>query len=275
MMQSVLRYSVLALVTLAWAVPSIANDERTKQKDDESPTQARLGIAVTSLPEMLASHLPDVFEKGRGVLVSEVIPGSAADKAGIQRYDVLVRYDDQDLYSPEQLVKRIRNDQPGATIGLEYVRAGKLQAAKVTLDEEPEQERVYAENWPGLISRFNVPLSPLRPEFLTEAQDALGEGTEWTEFVSLSMTKQDDGTYVVRIVYNDREGTSIRRDFTGTRQEIRDAINDDNDLPESRKEQLLRTLDDRGRVSASEFDFQMPKWDSWRRELFDWPNIDF
>ena len=94
----------------------------------QAATEARLGIGVSPLPELLTSHLPDVIGKGRGVLVSEVVADSPAAKAGLQKHDVLVRYGDQDLYSPEQLVKRVRNDAPGNEVQIEYVRAGRAQA---------------------------------------------------------------------------------------------------------------------------------------------------
>ena len=51
---------------------------------------------------------------------------------------------------------------------------------------------------------------------------------------------------------------------------VRDAIDADSDLPESRKNQLMRTLDDRGRQPL----IDMP-WERPQRELFHWPNVDF
>ncbi|MEZ6081498.1 MAG: PDZ domain-containing protein [Pirellulaceae bacterium] len=57
---------------------------------------------------MLTSHLPEVSGEGRGVLVADVMDDSPVAKAGLRKHDVLVRYDDQDLYSPEQLVKRVQ-----------------------------------------------------------------------------------------------------------------------------------------------------------------------
>lgn len=259
---------ILAGLSLLFMLPAITFAAETKSKTDNA-TQARLGVGVTSLPEVLKSHLPTVIDDGRGVLVSEVAKGSPADIAGLKPHDVLVRYDDQDLYSPEQLVKRVRNDEPDKEIEVQYVRAGELRTTKVKLGEQTSQKPVYSE-WPGMVGRFNFPFSPLRPEFWTEAQDELGTGTEWTSFESLTLQKEADGTYLVRITYQDTGGNSISKEFTGTRQQIRDAINDDNDLPQSRKDQLLRSLDDRGRQPLQ----RMP-WERWDREIFQWPNVDF
>ena len=42
-----------------------------------------------------------------------VDPGSPADKAGLKSHDILVRYDNQKLFSPQQLTKLVWADQPG------------------------------------------------------------------------------------------------------------------------------------------------------------------
>jgi len=257
-------------VALAIILQSTAVAENSEQVDDTDLTQARLGVGVSALPEVLTSHLPEVIGKERGVLVSEVVEGSPADKAGLEKHDVLVRYGDQDLYSPEQLVKRVRNDQPGITVEIQYVRAGKLNTVEVVLGEQEKRAPVYSP-WAGPPS---FPWSPLRPEFWTEAEDAEGTGTEWTAFESMSVVKQPDGNYSAKITYRDSRGNSIEREFTGTRQEIRDAVQADKELPESRKQQLLRSLDDRGRRPLLRRDF-FQGIPGWNRELFSWPNIQF
>lgn len=267
-----LALSIISVLVFPFAIgPLHASDHEVITESSEATQEARLGIGVTSLPDVLKSHLPDVIDDGRGILVSEVFEGSPAEKAGIRRHDVLVRYGDQDLYSPEQLVKRVRNDDPGKTVELQYVRAGKLQTVQVELGRQAKKDPVFSPRvWPGFVNRFDVPWSPLRPEYWTEAQDAQGDGTEWTSFESLTVMKESDGRYLVRISYKDTRGKSIGKEFTGTRQEIRDAIQADSDLPESRKNQLMRTLDDRGRQPLAQ-----TIWGQPQRELFNWPNVEF
>tara|TARA_R110002049_G_scaffold288423_1_gene470952 strand:- start:138925 stop:139542 length:618 start_codon:yes stop_codon:yes gene_type:complete len=198
-------FSIISLLAFSFAVgPLHADDHRTNAQSLASTQEARLGIGVSSLPEVLKSHFPELFDDGRGVLVSKVFAGSPADKAGIRMHDVLIRYGDQDLYSPEQLVKRVRNDAPGKSVELQYVREGKLQAVTVKLGRQTKREsELLPWNWPGLVRRFDGPWSPLRPEYWTEAQDAQGDGTEWTSFESLTVKKETDGSYLVRIMYKD------------------------------------------------------------------------
>jgi hypothetical protein len=238
-------------------------------------TQAELGIGVSALPPVLTSHLPAVIGQGRGILISEVTEGSPAEKSGLKKNDVLVRYDDQDLYSPEQLVKRVRNDVPGKQVELGYVRAGKLQSVKVTLGEKPKADPVLSD-WSGFTKPFDGPMVPYKPDFLTEAEDAEGESTEWTYFQSMSLVKGSDGKYTAKVQYKEEDGTSIDREYTGTRQEVRDAIEQDKSLPSGQRDQLLRSLDDRGEGTFPDFKFPtFPDWAPWNRELFDWPNLNF
>jgi hypothetical protein len=197
--------------------------------------------------------------------------GSPAEKAGLKKYDILVRYDDQDLYSPEQLVKRVRHDEPGNTINLQIIHAGKLQSTKVELGGQKKQLPVFSRwSWPGFVHRFDMPWVPLRPEYWKESQDAGGDGTEWTSFEALTIQKESAGQYIVRITYKDTSGNSISKEFRGARQAIRDAINADNNLREIHKNQLLRTLDDLGRKPLG-----ATPWERTPRELFNWPSVNF
>ena len=70
--------------------------------------QAYLGVGVESLPTALTSQMPSVLSEGCGVLVADVAAGSPAEKAGLKQNDILISYDDQRLYSPEQFVKLVR-----------------------------------------------------------------------------------------------------------------------------------------------------------------------
>ena len=273
--------SMMALGVISAPVIARGQDEAADSSgdvttpSDSRPTQAELGIGVAPLPSVLTSHLPDVIGKGRGVLVANVTAGSPADQAGLKKHDVLIRYGDQDLYSPEQLVKRVRNDRPGKEVEVQYVRGGKIATAKVTLGEKSRQPPVQS-NWPGFIRPFDVPMPPFRPDFLTEDQDLLGQGTEWTRFQSMSVSKDPDGTYRAAVKYKDEDGDTIEREYSGTRQEVRAAIEADRELPASQKEQLLRSLDDRGRITLPDLDLpSLPRWSPWSRELFNWPDVTF
>lgn len=274
-----MRFSKIVLAflfSIVACVSALAVDNTTTEKEGklrtESATQVRLGVSVSPVPEALACQLPDMLSNERGILVSDVIDGSPADKAGLKKFDILVRYGDQDLYSPEQFVKRVRNDQPGSSVEIQYVHRGRLQTVEVKLGEEKSKETVPS-RWTNLGPALKFPWSPLGPRFWTKAQGESKVGTEWTTFESLSMNKQADGNYSARIAYKDSSGKSIEREFKGTLAEIRDAISADSDLPESRKNQLMRMLEDRGGISL--LDSDPPFGFNWNPQFLQWPDLDF
>jgi hypothetical protein len=78
---------------------------------------ARLGIAG-SHNIMLGAPNP------KGALVSQVLPDSAAAKAGIQQGDVIAKIADADVKDFEHLTQEIAKCQPGQSVALKVLRQG-------------------------------------------------------------------------------------------------------------------------------------------------------
>jgi S1-C subfamily serine protease len=76
-------------------------------------------------------HLP----APQGALVSEVVPGSPAERAGLLVGDVIVKLGDRDVHDPAGL----RNETAGTPVGqrtsVSFYREGKLRTADVTIAE--------------------------------------------------------------------------------------------------------------------------------------------
>jgi S1-C subfamily serine protease len=70
-----------------------------------------------------------------GVLLAGVRPGSAAEKAGIQRGDVLVKLGDHELKSLEDFMFALDAHQPGDVVKVSVVRDGKRIETTATLQE--------------------------------------------------------------------------------------------------------------------------------------------
>jgi S1-C subfamily serine protease len=70
-----------------------------------------------------------------GVLLSGVRPGSAADKAGIQRADVLVQLGDHVLGSLEDFMFALDAHAPGDVVKVVVVRDGKRIETTATLQQ--------------------------------------------------------------------------------------------------------------------------------------------
>jgi S1-C subfamily serine protease len=122
-----------ALPYSAW-VSAIAG--RAISADSGSPAYSGLTLAPAS-----PVRLPSVTGQPRGVLIANVTPVSPAAQAGIQMHDVVIAYDHQDVYSPEQLTQLLASEKPGREVVVTVARAGNLLETKMTLGQ-PNAESI-------------------------------------------------------------------------------------------------------------------------------------
>jgi hypothetical protein len=99
------------------------------------PAEAKtwLGVALAEVTEQVANQLP--IDSGTGLVVEHVSKDSPADKAGLQRYDVLVRLGDQVLITPKQFQTLIANHKAGDEVEIVYYRKGQEAKAKAKLEQ--------------------------------------------------------------------------------------------------------------------------------------------
>ena len=187
-----LRNLVLAC-SLAWpaanalAVPQDAPIEPVMKPAAQQPVTrgAHLGVMVRTVPPALAAQLPATVPQGQGVLVVRVQPGSPAAAAGLQPYDILLSYDDQKLFSADQLAALVAADQPGRSVRLKLVRGGQVQEIEAQLAQgAPKQASHPHSGWhrPFSLPQWRFP----------ERWGAL-RGTVTESFESLSVQKLPDG----------------------------------------------------------------------------------
>jgi len=103
---------------------------------------AWFGIEVQGLDDKLAKYLG--YEGTQGVLVTEVYPGSPAEKAGIEVQDILVQADQTELASPEAFADLLRRMTVNDDITLRVFRKGKYRKKTVKSVALPE---AMAENY--------------------------------------------------------------------------------------------------------------------------------
>lgn len=112
-------------------------EELERNGEVKRPT---MGIGLLDLTDVPAFYqqqtlkLPE--EVTTGVVVSEVVQGSAADKAGIEQYDVIVEMDGQKIENSIDLRQHLYNETNiGDTLSLKVYRQGKIVDLKLTLTE--------------------------------------------------------------------------------------------------------------------------------------------
>jgi membrane-associated protease RseP (regulator of RpoE activity) len=245
------RLTLLVVAGLIGSIGLAAAAEKSA-----SPNHGYLGLAVQSVPPVLHSQLPGILPEGQGVLVGQVVKDSPAGKAGLQANDILLTYGDQKLSSPEQLVKLVRGDKPGHEVAVDFLRAGKKMSCKVTLGE-PEARLVPRK---APVFRF-FPEERLRKLF--EEMEPKTDESAWKSFDALKLSRMDGKGWRAEIDYRSKEGKKESKVFTGTRDEIRKAIQSEKDLPANERAHLLRALNFHNPI----FEFHTPPLNKKRADF--------
>jgi len=113
-------------------------------------------------PQELDSAFQESLGVKEGVVIGDVQRGQAADKAGLQRLDVITSVDGQRLKSPDDLINAIAGRRAGETVRLGIVRDGKpkelpvvlgdrknLKAGEAAEEEESEESAPQGEDASG------------------------------------------------------------------------------------------------------------------------------
>lgn len=96
-----------------------------------------LGVTIQDLTPELAGHFD--IKATQGVLISDVVDGSPAEKAGIKRSDLIVEYYSKEVKDTFGLRNMVAETPPGSTVGIKVIRDGKEKVLKVVIAELPEK----------------------------------------------------------------------------------------------------------------------------------------
>jgi hypothetical protein len=136
-------------------IKSIQRIEK-KNRSLKEPT-SWLGLATEECSEALTAQLG--LQDGSGLLVMDVSTNSPACKAGLQRNDVLVEFENQLLVHPSQLRKLVQSRKPGDAVSISYYRGGKKLSATVEISKAPKEvmPAQLDETWSDFIVRKGDP----------------------------------------------------------------------------------------------------------------------
>lgn len=102
-----------------------------------------LGVAIQPMTEELAKSFG--LEDESGALVGDVIAGSPAEKTGLKRGDVILKFDGQQIGKSVELPGLVASTPSGKTVDVEILRDGKKQTLKATLGKQETEAGTVAE----------------------------------------------------------------------------------------------------------------------------------
>lgn len=150
--------------------------------------RALLGVTIISVNATVAEELG--MDEIRGVQVTAVSSGGAADKAGIRAGDVILSVDGEKVNESNQLQQKIAVRDPGETVSLRILRDGKELTKTIELGMlNPEQNQLATYNQ--------------QPEPETEGE---GEEGDISEYNDIQFATFDFGIRVIAIARSEKSG---------------------------------------------------------------------
>ncbi|MCF0104355.1 MAG: trypsin-like peptidase domain-containing protein [Eggerthellaceae bacterium] len=117
---------------VGFAIPANFASNIAKQIiEGKTPTHAYLGASFTNVTSRSAQQYG--FAVSYGAYVSSVVSGSPAEKAGLQKGDILVEFDGQKASSSSDVLINVRKKNPGDKVTLKVNRNSQEMALDVTL----------------------------------------------------------------------------------------------------------------------------------------------
>jgi Do/DeqQ family serine protease len=127
-------------IGIGFAIPAnMARRVMDQLKTDGRVRRSQLGVTVQPVTSDLAASLG--LADTRGAIVSGVESGSAADRAGLKRGDVITTFNGQAVSDSNALRNRVAEARPGSSASVGIVRDGSERTLTVALDEAAANRR--------------------------------------------------------------------------------------------------------------------------------------
>ena len=157
-------------IGIGFAIPSnMAKSVMNQLLKDGRVRRGLLGIGIQNITDDAAQALG--MKDKSGVLVNKVLPGSAAEKAGLKRGDIITAINNEKIEDSNVLRNKVAGTLPGTEITVTVLRDGSTQELTATLEEfateeaannAPRNEQNSEPESPN--GRLGLSLQPVTPE---------------------------------------------------------------------------------------------------------------
>ena len=123
---------------IGFAVPvNVIKEIVSQLREKGKVTRAELGVLIQPITDELAESF-GLKDKG-GAIVSQVLPGSPAEEAGIRQGDVIIEFNGEKVDSFHDLPKMVNIQPVGSKSKIKIVRDGKTMTLAVKLGEQKDR----------------------------------------------------------------------------------------------------------------------------------------
>lgn len=150
-------------VGIGFAIPiNMAKFIYTQLIEGGKVVRGALGVSIKDLDADFVDSLG--LEDTKGVLINEVFENSAAEKAGMKRYDVVVELNGDKVEKTNELQSRVSMIKPGTEVEIVVIRDGKRKTLEVEIgDSEKELKEATAHS--KAIEQLGLTVQNLTDEF--------------------------------------------------------------------------------------------------------------
>jgi serine protease Do len=160
---------------LSFAIPiDVATQVTDQLRSTGKVTRGRIGVTIQELTRELAESFG--LSKPNGALISSVEKGGAADKAGIEASDVILKFDGKAVNNASDLPRMVAATKPGSTANIELWRKGAARQVSVVIARMPDEAKLaqaankLADEVAEMIARLGLAVSELSKDQLQELQ---------------------------------------------------------------------------------------------------------
>ena len=121
-----------AALALPACVVVVGNESKTFVAGDEVQlSRARIGVALADVGPASAAQLG--VDRQRSSLVTQVAEGKPADRAGLEKWEIITAVDGDPEASPTDVASAVRKLDRGDTITLTVLRGGESREVTITI----------------------------------------------------------------------------------------------------------------------------------------------
>ncbi len=153
---------------IGFAVPvNVVKNIISQLRDHGKVVRAELGVMIQPVTKEIAESFG--LKEPHGALISQVLPDSAAEKAGLRRGDVVVEFNGQKVEEWTDLPRMVAHQPIGSKAEVTIVREGDAKTISVALGEQKERALAAAEKEepgaaPGEAAELGLKVQDLTPE---------------------------------------------------------------------------------------------------------------
>ncbi len=148
---------------IGFATPiNVAKEVLVPLREKGKVVRGWLGVQVQRVTPDLAKSFG--LDRDRGALVADVMPNTPAERAGIERGDIIIEFNGRKIEEMNDLPRLVASASPGADVDVKLIRKSEEKVVRVKLAELKEEQVAAAGGGGSLEENLGMTVQELTPE---------------------------------------------------------------------------------------------------------------